>query len=178
MNWLFPILLLSAFSVRDPKIEPNPLDYQFSLGIRNANHYFIAMEYERELGLYYHNYEARLSKSYKNILLKERYQNKSSKKLKYNQIDVRYQYGCISIGSAFRKGDDWTYGLSAGVLLNKTFGLLTVALDTDFTIDSEHLNCSMNNIFNCKLKKNLNLVGLIKYQTVKDRDDSFQVKVG
>ena len=43
------LMLFSSFAVRTPNVEPNPDDYEFSIGIGHEN-FYINRQWERELG--------------------------------------------------------------------------------------------------------------------------------
>ena len=53
LNSLFSgIILFTSFAMRTPNVQPNPDDYEFSLGISNEN-YYLKRDWERELGSKY-----------------------------------------------------------------------------------------------------------------------------
>ena len=48
------VMLFSSFAMRDANIQPNPDDYEISMGISHPN-YFINRQWERELGTQYND---------------------------------------------------------------------------------------------------------------------------
>lgn len=46
------VMLFSSFSIRDANVQPNPDDYEVSIGISHSD-YFINRQWERELGSRY-----------------------------------------------------------------------------------------------------------------------------
>ena len=49
LDSLLAVMLFSSFSVRTPNVQPNPDDYEVSVGISNPTYYF-NRQWERELG--------------------------------------------------------------------------------------------------------------------------------
>ena len=43
------LMLFSSFSVRTPNVEPNPDDYEFSVGVGHES-FYLNRQWERELG--------------------------------------------------------------------------------------------------------------------------------
>ena len=46
------IMLFSSFAIRTPNVQPNPDDYEISVGVSHSN-YYINRQWERELGEQY-----------------------------------------------------------------------------------------------------------------------------
>ena len=46
------VMLFSSFSARTPNVQPNPDDYEVSVGLSNKN-YYVNRQWERELGEFY-----------------------------------------------------------------------------------------------------------------------------
>ena len=46
------VMLFSSFAVRTPNVQPNPDDYEVSIGVGHKN-YYINRQWERELGSFY-----------------------------------------------------------------------------------------------------------------------------
>ena len=49
---LVATMLFSSFAIRTPNVQPNPDDYEISVGVNHSN-YFINRQWERELGEFY-----------------------------------------------------------------------------------------------------------------------------
>jgi hypothetical protein len=43
------VMLFSSFAIRTPNVQPNPDDYEVSVGVSHPN-YYINRQWERELG--------------------------------------------------------------------------------------------------------------------------------
>ena len=48
-------MLFTSFAMRTPNVQPNPDDYEFSVGVSHSN-YYINRQWERELGEKYFDY--------------------------------------------------------------------------------------------------------------------------
>jgi hypothetical protein len=134
LNSLFSgIILFTSFSMRTPNVQPNPDDYEFSLGISNEN-YYLKRDWERELGSKYID-DVIWYKVENGVYFKPEYMNKESKDVKYLKLDWR------------NKSKDWTYGFttrstdknlseyatffSAGMSKQKTVGKWDVTFSFD-----------------------------------------------
>ena len=91
-------LLFTSFAVRTPNVQPNPDDYEISVGIDHS-HFHINRQWERELG---HKYVDDLVwfKFENGIYWKPEYMNKESRGIKFLKMDWR------------NKWKDWTYGFT------------------------------------------------------------------
>ena len=91
-------LLFTSFAVRTPNIQPNPDDYEISVGIEHK-YFHINRQWERELG---HKYVDDLVwfKFENGIYWKPEYMNKESRGIKFLKMDWR------------NKWKDWTYGFT------------------------------------------------------------------
>lgn len=92
-------MLFSSFAARTPNVQPNPDDYEISVGL-NHNNYHINRQWERELGEKYID-DLVWVKIENHFYLKPEYMNKQSRDVKYLKIDYRTKVG------------DWTYGLTS-----------------------------------------------------------------
>ena len=134
LNSLFSgIILFTSFAMRTPNVQPNPDDYEFSLGISNEN-YYLKRDWERELGSKYID-DVIWYKVENGVYFKPEYLNKQSKDVKYLKLDWR------------NKSKDWTYGFttrstdknlseyatffSAGMSKQKTVGKWDVTFSFD-----------------------------------------------
>ena len=91
-------ILFTSFAMRTPNVQPNPDDYEFSIGLSKANYYF-KRDCERELGNKYID-DLAWFKIENGVYIKPEYMNKQSKDVKYLKIDWR------------NKSKDWTYGFT------------------------------------------------------------------
>ena len=163
LNSLFSgIILFTSFAMRTPNVQPNPDDYEFSLGISNEN-YYLKRDWERELGSKYID-DVIWYKVENGVYFKPEYLNKQSKDVKYLKLDWR------------NKSKDWTYGFttrstdknlseyatffSAGMSKQKTVGKWDVTFSFDGYLppkDDGSLDCNLfefENKFNIKYKLN------------------------
>ena len=98
------VMLFSSFSARTPNVQPNPDDYEVSIGISNDN-FYANRQWERELGkpyiddLFWYKYD-------NGIYFKPEYMNKESKGVKYLKIDARRSYNDWSFGITSRSNED------------------------------------------------------------------------
>ena len=93
------VMLFSSFAVRTPNVQPNPDDYEVSIGISH-NNFHINRQWERELGEFYLD-DLVWAKLDIGVYFKPEYMNKESQGVKYLKIDWR---------GKFR---DWTYGFTS-----------------------------------------------------------------
>ena len=98
------VMLFSSFSARTSNVQPNPDDYEVSLGLSHEN-YHINRQWERELGSFY--IDDLLWLKFDNVLyFKPEYMNKESRSVKYLKIDSRRSWGDWSFGFTSRNDDD------------------------------------------------------------------------
>ena len=97
------VMLFGSFAARTPNVQPNPDDYEISVGLNHEN-FHINRQWERELGepyiddLFWYKFD--------NILyFKPEYMNKESKGVKYLKIDSRKAFGDWSFGFTSRNDD-------------------------------------------------------------------------
>ena len=93
------VMLFGSFAARTPNVQPNPDDYEISVGLNHEN-FYINRQWERELGEPYLD-DLIWLKWDKGIYFKPEYLNKESRSVKYFKIDWR------------SKWRDWTYGFTS-----------------------------------------------------------------
>ena len=143
------VMLFTSFAMRTPNVQPNPDDYEFSVGLSKNNLYF-KRDWERELG---HKYIDDLAwyKFENGVYFKPEYMNKQSKDVKYLKIDWR------------NKSKDWTYGFttrstnedlteyatffSAGMTKKKEIGKWTIEATLDGYLPPNQDNQFDGNMF-------------------------------
>lgn len=96
---LVGVMLYSSFAVRTPNVQPNPDDYEVSIGLTHKN-FHINRQWERELGEFYID-DLFWAKFDNGIYFKPEYMNKESQDVKYLKMDWRGKY------------KDWTYGFTS-----------------------------------------------------------------
>tara|TARA_R100001015_G_C4611728_1_gene167155 strand:+ start:765 stop:1358 length:594 start_codon:yes stop_codon:yes gene_type:complete len=93
------VMLFGSFAARTPNVQPNPDDYEISVGLNHKN-FHINRQWERELGQPYVDDLVWL-KLDNQIYFKPEYMNKQSRDVKYLKIDWR------------NKWKDWSYGFTS-----------------------------------------------------------------
>ncbi len=189
MNWLLPIILATSVSVRSPKIEPNPYDYEIAFALHKPSICYISRQWERELDKFYVDEEYWAMKTFKfdSLLIfvfKEKYINKTSKNLEYNQLDLRWKHKQFSIGYALRHIEKKpTNNLVIGFSLVKGFNI-PFLLGFNFTSDMEFVTnfngygISKNTKINANLSKHLSVFFLWKYDYIMNKAKYYQYKTG
>ena len=93
------VMLFGSFAARTPNVQPNPDDYEISVGLNHEN-FHINRQWERELGEPYVD-DLIWLKLDNQIYFKPEYMNKQSRDVKYLKIDWR------------NKWKDWSYGFTS-----------------------------------------------------------------
>jgi|TARA_Y100000034_G_scaffold98877_1_gene121273 hypothetical protein len=99
------VMLFSSFAVRTPNVQPNPDDYEVSIGLTNKN-FHINRQWERELGEFYTDdlFWAKLEGG--RVYFKPEYMNKESHDVRYFKMDWRKQWKNITYGFTSRNDDE------------------------------------------------------------------------
>ena len=93
------VMLFTSFAARTPNVQPNPDDYEVSVGISNDN-FYLNRQWERELGSFYVD-DLFWLKYDNGLYIKPEYMNKESRDVKYLKLDAR------------RNVKDWSFGLTS-----------------------------------------------------------------
>jgi len=98
------VMLFSSFAARTPNVQPNPDDYEVSVGISNDN-FYANRQWERELGEFYIDdlFWAKLDDG---IYFKPEYMNKESQGVRYLKIDARRSWKGMSLGFTSRNSNE------------------------------------------------------------------------
>tara|TARA_B100000902_G_scaffold290037_1_gene276303 strand:- start:16 stop:606 length:591 start_codon:yes stop_codon:yes gene_type:complete len=128
------VMLFSSFGVRTPNVQPNPDDYEVSIGVGHDSYYF-NRQWERELGTKYID-DLFWVKFDNGVYFKPEYMNKESKSVKYMKLDWRRSWKGISAGLTTRSTDETlkvyeSFG-SMGYSNKKTYW---EKVDLEFTFD-------------------------------------------
>ena len=99
------VMLFSSFAVRTPNVQPNPDDYEISIGLTNKN-FHINRQWERELGEFYIDdlFWAKLEGA--GVYFKPEYMNKESHEVRYFKMDWRNKWKDITYGFTSRNDDE------------------------------------------------------------------------
>ena len=98
---LVGVMLFTSFSARTPNSQPNPDDYEVSIGFSHDN-YYVNRQWERELGEHYID-DLFWLKVDNGVYFKPEYMNKESQGVRYLKIDSRRSWKGFSFGFTSRK---------------------------------------------------------------------------
>jgi len=98
------VMLFSSFAVRTPNVQPNPDDYEVSIGVNHPAYHF-NRQWERELGTEYID-DLFWIKLEDVMYFKPEYMNKESKNIKYAKLDWRREFLGITWGFTTRSTDE------------------------------------------------------------------------
>ena len=98
------VMLFSSFAARTPNAQPNPDDYEVSIGLSHDN-FHINRQWERELGEFYVD-DLFWSKFDNGIYFKPEYMNKESQGVRYLKIDARRSWKGMSLGFTSRNSNE------------------------------------------------------------------------
>ena len=93
------VMLFTSFAARTPNVQPNPDDYEVSVGISNDD-FYLNRQWERELGSFYID-DLFWLKYDNGLYIKPEYMNKESRDVKYLKLDAR------------RNVKDWSFGITS-----------------------------------------------------------------
>ena len=128
------VMLFSSFAVRSPNVQPNPDDYEVSIGLTHKN-FHINRQWERELGEKYIDDLAWL-KYDDNLYFKPEYMDKQSQSVKYLKLDYRLNYLGATWGFTTRSTtdalDDYETFASVGISKKKTYRNDAVEVEVSF----------------------------------------------
>ena len=113
------VMLFSSFAARTPNVQPNPDDYEVSIGVSH-NDFYANRQWERELGEFYID-DLCWYKVDNVLYFKPDYMNKESKGVKYLKIDSRRAWGDWTFGVTSRNDDDNVF--SSNFITFVSFGM-------------------------------------------------------
>ena len=93
------VMLFGSYAIRTPNEQPNPDDYEVSIGLTHK-FFHVNRQWEQELGTKYIDDLMWLKIDTAGVYFKPEYMNKESKSVKYAKIDWR------------NKRKDWSYGFT------------------------------------------------------------------
>ena len=130
------LMLFSSFAIRTPNVQPNPDDYEVSIGVSHSN-YYINRQWERELGEPYID-DLFWIKFDTGIYFKPEYMNKESHDVRYFKLDWRNKWRDWSYGFTSRNDDEDVFSknfetfLSVGLNKKKTY---SEVIEVEVTFD-------------------------------------------
>ena len=98
------VMLFTSFAARTPNVQPNPDDYEVSIGVSHDN-FHLNRQWERELGEFYVD-DLFWAKFDNGLYFKPEYINKESQGVRYLKIDSRRSWKGFSLGFTSRNDDD------------------------------------------------------------------------
>ena len=98
------VMLFTSFAARTPNVQPNPDDYEVSIGISKDN-FYANRQWERELGEFYID-DLFWVKIDNGIYFKPEYMNKESQGVRYLKIDARRSWKGMSLGFTSRNSNE------------------------------------------------------------------------
>ena len=99
------VMLFSSLAIRTPNVQPNPDDYEVSIGVSHPS-YYINRQWERELGTRYIDDLIWGKLEGGGIYFKPEYMNKESQKVKYMKMDWRRSWKVATLGFTTRSTND------------------------------------------------------------------------
>ena len=131
------VMLFSSFAARTPNVQPNPDDYEVSIGLSHDN-FHINRQWERELGEPYVD-DLIWLKLDNQIYFKPEYMNKQSRDVKYLKIDWRSKWKDWSFGFTSRNDNNnlWSQNFETFVSfgMSKKKKYLDVKIEVEITFD-------------------------------------------
>ena len=186
---LIGLTLFGSVAVRTPNVQPNPDDYEISIGIQQDN-YYLNRQWERELGTAYIDDNFWFIVKGDEYYFKPEYFNKESKNIKYLKMDWRYVWKDVTIGWTTRTTDDefsdFATFFSVGYKKKKTYGErleVEVSFDGYFPPGEDGTNAIDNFEFEDKFKVSWKLTDHVKIYNIGEiynlnQIDFYKVKVG
>ena len=98
------VMLFTSFAARTPNVQPNPDDYEISIGISKDN-FYVNRQWERELGEFYID-DLFWAKIDNGVYFKPEYMNKESQGVRYLKIDARRSWKGMSLGFTSRNSNE------------------------------------------------------------------------
>jgi len=131
---LVGVMLFSSFAIRTPNVEPNPDDYEVSVGLSHPNIY-INRQWERELGNKYIDDLVWAKLEGAGAYFKPEYMNKNSRGIKYVKMDWRKTWLDMSAGFTTRSTtkylDEYETFISVGMSKKKIYGDIEIEVTFD-----------------------------------------------
>tara|TARA_Y100000992_G_scaffold274608_1_gene217603 strand:+ start:372 stop:968 length:597 start_codon:yes stop_codon:yes gene_type:complete len=130
------VMLFSSYAIRTPNVQPNPGDYEISVGVSHPAYYF-NRQWERELGEPYID-DLFWIKIEDGIYFKPEYMNKESQGVRYLKLDWRNKWKDLSYGFTSRNDSEDVFSrnfetfMSVGASKKKTY---SKKIDIEFSFD-------------------------------------------
>ncbi len=181
-------MLFTSFAMRTPNVQPNPDDYEFSIGVDNQ-YFHINRQWERELGEPYIDDLVWAKLDANSVYFKPEYMNKESQEVKYMKMDWRRTWKDATWGFTTRSTNDaldvYETFLSVGTSKEKKFGKWTIKASFDgYLPPDEEGNTYLKNFefedkFNIeyKLSEKVSIYNMGEVYQIKG-SDFYKAKIG
>ena len=177
INIFTGLSMLWSVSVRTAKVQPNPSDYEYAFALHNPKICYISMENERENGVLYIDTEAWVEYYRGNFYTKERFVEKASKGIKYNQWTAGIKYKYFILGYALRHtgkklipSHNLTVGLNFVDNQMNLFGVNWKLISkVEFVTGFKDINLSSHNEVGFDFLTNLGISAIHKFELVEDK---------
>ena len=131
---LVGVMLFSSFAIRTPNVQPNPDDYEVSIGLSHPS-FYINRQWERELGSKYVDDLAWAKLEGAGVYFKPEYMDKESRGIKYLKMDWRRAWLGMTVGFTTRSTTKdlnvYETFASLGMSKKKTYGNIEVEVVFD-----------------------------------------------
>ena len=118
------VMLFGSYAIRTPNEQPNPDDYEVSIGVTHK-YFHVNRQWEQELGKSYIDDLLWVKIDGAGVYFKPEYMNKESKDIKYIKIDWRRSWKYTTWGFTTRSTtdelDDYETFASIGLKKKKTY---------------------------------------------------------
>ena len=130
------MMLFTSFAIRTPNVQPNPDDYEISIGVSHPAYYF-NRQWERELGTKYIDDLVWGKLEGGGVYFKPEYMNKESKEVRYMKMDWRRSWKGVTLGFTTRSTNDALnlYETFASVGLSKKKKYKDDKIEVEVTFD-------------------------------------------
>jgi len=132
------VMLFSSFAMRTPNVQPNPDDYELSIGMSHK-YFHVNRQWERELGTKYIDDLVWL-KFEDGVYFKPEYMNKESQNVKYLKLDWRRVILGMTAGLTTRSTDET-------LRLYETFASVGVSKKKKYYNDKVEVEVSFDGYF-------------------------------
>ena len=128
------LMLFSSFAIRTPNVQPNPDDYEVSIGLSHPS-FYVNRQWERELGNKYIDDLAWAKLEGAGAYFKPEYMNKNSRGIKYVKMDWRKTWLGMTVGFTTRSTtkdlDVYETFASVGMSKKKIYGDIEIEVTFD-----------------------------------------------
>ena len=180
------VMLFSSFAMRTPNVQPNPDDYELSMGVTHK-YFHVNRQWERELGTKYID-DLVWVKFENGIYFKPEYMNKESQSVKYFKLDWRREWKGATFGFTTRSTTDnlneyETFG-SVGLSKKKKYSeVVDVEISFDGYFPPENNTDAMTFEYENKFKVSWKLTDRVRLYNMGEiaklkGNDYYKAKVG